>query len=438
MNRTTISKVDGSNARSSSGGRASAFAFLRSRWLWLLVLCLVAAAGIYFLFFSAKPDDTQQRPGQSGANGMSRPIPVAAETARTGDISIYLNGLGTVTPLNTVTVKARVDGELMRVLFREGQVVKAGELLAEIDPRPYQAMLTQAQGQMARDLALLENARLDLERYHTLLEQDSIAKQQVDTQAALVRQYEGTVKIDQGQIDNARLQLTYSRVTAPIGGSVGLRQVDPGNIVHAADATGLAVIAQLQPITVVFPIPQDNLPVVLDKLQAGEKLQVEAYDRSGKTKLAAGSLSSVDNQIDVATGTVKLKAQFSNDDKRLFPNQFVNVRMLLEVKRAVTIIPIAAIQRSAQGAFVYVVQSDNTVAMRPIKLGPIEGESAAVDNGVVPGEQVVVDGLDKLRDGAKVELAGKGASAAPEDGARPKHGAGRRRREGDATAPQTN
>jgi multidrug efflux system membrane fusion protein len=291
---------------------------------------------------------------------------------------------------------------------------------------------------MARDLALLENARLDLERYRMLLEQDSIAKQQVDTQAALVRQYEGTVKIDQGQIDNARLQLTYTRITAPIGGSVGLRQVDPGNIVHAADATGLAVIARLQPITAVFPIPQDNLPAVLDKLQAGEKLQVDAYDRGGKTKLAVGSLSSVDNQIDVTTGTVKLKAQFPNDDKRLFPNQFVNVRMLLEVKHAVTIIPAAAIQRGAQGAIVYVVQSDETVAMRSIKLGPIEGESAAVDSGVVPGEHVVVDGLDKLRDGAKVELAGKSASPDPVDGTRPKHGGGRRHRDGDASAPQTN
>ncbi len=289
MNRTPITKVDGSDARTFRVGRAGALAFLRSKWLWLLVLCIVAA-GVYFFFFSAKSDDAPRSSGKSAANAASRPVPVAGEAARSGDISIYLNGLGTVTPLNTVTVKARVDGQLMKVLFREGQVVKAGELLAEIDPRPYQAMLTQAQGQMARDLALLENAKLDLVRYRALLEQDSIAKQQVDTQAAVVRQYEGTVKIDQGQIDNARLQLTYSRITAPIGGRVGLRQVDPGNIVQASDATGLAVITQLQPITVVFPIAQDSLPVVLGKLQAGEKLTVDAYDRSGKTKLAAGSL----------------------------------------------------------------------------------------------------------------------------------------------------
>ncbi len=401
------------------------------------MLCIVAA-GVYFFFFSAKSDDTPRRSGKSAANAASRPIPVAAEAARTGDINIYLNGLGTVTPLGTVTVKARVDGQLMKVLFREGEVVKAGELLVEIDPRPYQAMLTQAQGQMARDLALLENAKVDLERYRTLLEQDSIAKQQVDTQAALVRQYEGTVKIDQGQIDNARLQLTYSRVTAPIGGRVGLRQVDPGNIIQAGDATGLAVITQLQPITVVFPIAQDNLPAVLGKLQAGEKLTVDAYDRTGKTKLAAGSLVSVDNQIDLATGTVKLKAQFSNDGNRLFPNQFVNVRMLLEVRHDVTIIPTAAVQRGAQGTFVYAIQADSTVTMRPIEPGPIEGESVAVDSGIVPGDQVVVDGLDKLRDGAKVELAGKDATPLPADGTRPKHGGGRRHRDGAATAPPTN
>ena len=419
---------------------AAAPAFLRRKWPWLLGLCVVGVVGgaYLLLFFSAKSDDTLRRSGRSAANGMSRPIPVAGEEARTGNIGIYLNGLGTVTPLNMVTVKSRVDGQLMKVLFREGQVVKAGELLAEIDPRPYQAMLTQAQGQMARDLALLENAKLDLQRYRGLLEQDSIAKQQLDTQEALVRQYEGAIKIDQGQIDSAKLQLDYSRVTAPIDGRVGLRQVDPGNIVQASDGTGLAVITQLQPIAVVFPIPQDSLPVVLDKLRAGEKLMVDAYDRTGKTKLAAGALLSVDNQIDAATGTVKLKAQFFNNENRLFPNQFVNVRMLLEVGHDVTIIPTAAIQRGTQGTFVFVIQADNTVTMRAIQLGPTEGEMAAVDNGVVPGEQVVVDGLDKLREGAKVEPTGKAASPDPTDGGRPAHGGGKRHRDGEATPPPTN
>jgi multidrug efflux system membrane fusion protein len=296
--------------------------------------------------------------------------------------------------------------------------------------------LTQAEGQLARDRALLENSKLDLERYQTLFEQDSIAKQQVDTQASLVRQYEGAVKADQGLIDNARLQLTYSRVTAPIGGRIGLRQVDPGNVVHASDTTGLVVITQLQPIAVIFSIPEDSLPGVMDKLQAGQRLVVDAYDRAGKTKLATGFLLTVDNQIDSATGTVKLKAQFANDVYHLFPNQFVNVRMLLEVKRNATIIPTAAIQRGTQGTFVYVIQADNTVTIRVIKLGPTEGELAAVDSGLTAGEQVVVDGSDKLREGAKVELAAKDGTAAPAEGSHPKHG-GKRRRDGDATAPAT-
>jgi len=416
----------------------------RSRhWKWLLALILLCAiaAGAYFFFFAAKPDnaaksdETSHRPGKGGAN-MSRPVPIAGAAVTTGDINVYLNGLGSVTPLNMVTVKSRVDGELMKVLFREGQVVKQGELLAEIDPRPYQVQLTQAEGQLARDRALLENAKLDLERYRTLFEQDSIAKQQVDTQASLVRQYEGAIKADQGLIDNARLQLTYSRVTAPIGGRTGLRQVDPGNVVHATDTTGLVVITQLQPIAVIFSIPEDSLPSVMDKLQAGQKLIVDAYDRGGKTKLATGFLLTVDNQIDAATGTVKLKAQFANDVYHLFPNQFVNVRMLLEVKRNATIIPTAAIQRGTQGTFVYVIQADNTVTIRVIKLGPTEGELAAVDGGLTAGEQVVVDGSDKLREGAKVELAGKDGAAAPAEGSHPKHG-GKRRRDGDATAPAT-
>ena len=388
----------------------------RSRSIWLLALCLgLAAAGAYWYFFMqpAAPDDVSQRSGRSGRGGgpnaPGRSIPVAAAPAKKGDIGVYIAGLGSVTPIATVTVRSRIDGQLMNVLFREGQVVRAGDLLAEIDPRPYQVQLDQAQGQMARDQALLKNARIDLARYRVLFEQDSIAKQQLDTQESLVRQYEGTARVDQAQIDNARLQLLYCRIAAPISGRLGLRQVDPGNIVRAGDALGLVVITQLQPISVVFTIPEDNLPPVMQKLRSGEKLAVDVYDRSDKTKLAAGALLTVDNQIDPTTGTVKLKAQFANDGNSLFPNQFANVRMLLEVKRGATLVPGAAIQRGTPGTFVYVVKPDGTVTVRPVKPGPAEGEYVSIDAGLAPGEQVVVDGADKLREGAKVELIGKNA-----------------------------
>ena len=322
----------------------------------------------------------------------------------------------------------------MRVNFREGQVVKAGELLAEIDPRPFQVQLTQAQGQMAKDQALLKNAVIDLERYRTLFEQDSIAKQQVDTQAALVRQYEGTVKADQGAIDSAKLQLTYSRVTAPLAGRIGLRQVDAGNIVRASDTNGLVVITQLQPVSVIFTIPEDNVSAVMRRLKAGEKLPVDAWDRAEKTKLASGALVTVDNQIDPATGTVKLRAQFSNDDFGLFPNQFVNARMLIDTLRGATVLPTAAVQRGNQGTFVYVVKEDNTVTVRPVKLGPTQGEIVAVESGVTPGEQVVTDGADRLREGARVEVADRSARPEKEKGGG-KKGEGGRRKRGDAEAP---
>ena len=404
-------------------------------WPWIVGVLLLVAAGVGVWYWSsnvASPPTTAGAgaPGGGGGgggrggrgDGAGRPTPVIAAAARTGSIDVYLNALGTVTPRNAVVVKSRVDGQLMRVAFKEGQVVKAGELLAEVDPRPFQVQLAQAQGQMAKDQALLRNAQVDLERYRTLLAQDSIAKQQVDTQEALVRQYEGTLQADQAAIDSAKLQLTYSRVTAPIGGRVGLRQVDPGNIVHASDANGLVMITELQPITVLYPIPEDNVPQVMRRMASGQPIVVDAWDRDQKVKLASGKLLTVDNQIDTTTGTVKLRAEFPNTDLALFPNQFVNIRMLVQTLTDATLVSSAAIQRGAPGTFVYIVKGDQTVAVSPVKLGPVQGEVTAIVSGVSAGDMVVVDGTDKLREGAKVELTTREAQAAPAAGARPPRG----------------
>ncbi|HXX82625.1 MAG TPA: MdtA/MuxA family multidrug efflux RND transporter periplasmic adaptor subunit [Casimicrobiaceae bacterium] len=377
--------------------------------LW--IVAAIAVAVILAVVWYEWPKTEQQGPGRGDA--ASRPLPVVAAAARKGSIDVAISALGTVTPRNMVTVRSRVDGELVRVAFSEGQMVKAGDLLAEIDPRPFEVQLTQAIGQLAKDQALLKNAQVDLERYKTLLAQDSISGQQVDTQESLVRQYEAAIKTDQGTVDNAKLQLTYARITAPIGGRVGLRQVDPGNMIHATDTNGLVVITQLQPITVLYPIPEDNLPRVMKRVQSGETVPVEAYDRAQKDKLGVGKLVTIDNQIDTTTGTVKLRAEFPNTDLALFPNQFVNVRMVVETMPDATLVPSPAIQRGAPGTFVYVVKNDNTVSVVRVKLGPVQGETTAIESGVSPGDNVVVDGADKLREGARVELITPEARAAP-------------------------
>ena len=388
------------------------------KWIWILALIIAAGAayGYYSRLANGSQNNGAANSGDSGAkkpggNGAGRPTPVVTAVAKTDDVNVYLNGLGAVTPLATVTVKSRVDGEIMKIHFREGQIVKAGDVLAEIDPRPYQAALLQAEGQVMRDRALLANAKIDLERYRTLLKQDSIASQQVDTQAALAAQYEGTVKIDEGLLATAKLNLSYSRVTAPVTGRVGLRQVDVGNVIHASDSTGFVIITQLQPMSVLFSLPEDNIPDLLKKIKSGDKVAVDAYDRAFKTKITSGHLETIDNQIDPTTGMVKLRAIYSNADLSLFPSQFVNAQVLLETKHGVAIIPSAGVQHGRSGTFAFIVNKDNTVDQRDIVVGTVQGNKTEIVSGIALGETVVIDGADKLRDGAKVDISSNADSA---------------------------
>ncbi|HJU19846.1 MAG TPA: MdtA/MuxA family multidrug efflux RND transporter periplasmic adaptor subunit [Stellaceae bacterium] len=377
--------------------------------VWLLLLAVIGgAAAVIVPRLGHRPTRARFVP----------PVPVGVAVVKTGDMPVTLSGLGTVTPLAMVTVKTQINGQLTEVGFREGQMVKAGDFLAQIDPRPYQVALEQAEGQRAKDAALLANARTDLGRYNRLIAENSIARQTRDTQASLVAQYQATVAADQAQIDLQKLNLRYAHIIAPIGGRVGLRQVDPGNYVQTSDPNGIVVITQLTPISVVFTLPEDNLPEVLKRLHAGAHLPVVAYDRSGTEKLAEGRLETIDNQIDPTTGTVKLRAVFANADGMLFPNQFVNVRLLVDTVRGVPVVPVTAIQRGEPGTFVYVVKPGDTVAMQIVKLGPSTGETVVVSSGVRPGQQVVVDGTDRLHDGAKVTLAREG----PNGGAAPRAG----------------
>lgn len=385
---------------------------------WIIVaIVVVIVLGIFLMTRSSKKK--QATAAAARAQAANRAVPVLAVPATKGDIGSYLTGLGTVTAVSTVTVRSRVDGQLTRVAFQEGQLVRAGDLLAEIDPRPFQVQLMQAEGQKAKDVATLKNAQLDLQRYETLVQQDSIPRQQLDTQKSTVNQLEGALKTDEAQIESARLNLAYCRITAPNTGRVGLRLVDAGNMIHASDANGLVVITQLQPIAVLFTIPADQLPPVQAKLAAGAKLTVEAWDRDLKTKLATGSLLAVDNQIDPATGTVRLKALFQNENIPLYSNQFVNARLLVDTLRSVVLVPTAAIQRSPQATFVWVVKPDQTADMRTVDVQLTEGDRVAIRSGLAEGERVVVDGVDKLQPGTKVALAQPGAGAAGGRGGAP-------------------
>ncbi|MFT4174930.1 MAG: MdtA/MuxA family multidrug efflux RND transporter periplasmic adaptor subunit, partial [Rhodocyclaceae bacterium] len=374
---------------------------------------------------------TQAARGGKGAT-VKRSIPVQAAQVTQGTLHVYFNALGTVTSPNAVVVRPRVDGQLMRFAVKEGDTVKAGELIAQIDPRAFQVALAQAEGQLARDTAQLQNARLNLDRYKTLLSQESIAPQQVETQQALVQQYEGTIKADKAAVDSARLQLTYSSVVAPASGRLGLRVVDTGNVVRASDTAGIITINQVQPINVLFTLTEAQLGQVMQPLMSGARLPTEAWDREQKHTLAKGRVVSVDNQIDTTTGTVKVKAQFANDDAALFPNQFVNVRLLAQTRQDATLAPVAAVQRGRDGAFVYVLKPDNTVTQRKVALGATEGDRIEVINGVQPGDTVIIDGIDQLREGVKVDVADASALL--------KEPAGKRKRgnraKTDASAPR--
>ena len=379
----------------------------RSRLSGRIILAVLIAAGLGAgWYWWSQP--ASQPAARGGSHGFQTPPqPVGAATVDTGDIRIVLNELGTVTSLATVTVKTQINGQLVAVGFTEGQEVKKGDFLAQIDPRPYQVALEQAQGQLAHDLGLLQQAQTNLKRFQTLGRQDSIAQQQVDDQRYLVAQYTGTVQSDQAQVDSAKLNLTYCHIIAPVDGQIGLRQVDPGNYVQTSDSSGVVVITQMQPISVIFSVPEDNLPDIVQRLRAGATLSVDAYDRANVRLLATGQLATLDNLIDTTTGTLKLRAIFANPDGLLYPNQFVNAALLVNTLRNVVRVPVPAVQRGEPGTFVYVVTADSstgadTVSVRPVKLGPTDGGYVAVLSGLQPGERVVTDGTDRLRDGAAV------------------------------------
>jgi membrane fusion protein, multidrug efflux system len=387
-------------------------------WAWLLLLLIVAGGIWYYRGRNSQADAAAAGgKGPGGAPGMGAPgsfvLPVVVATAAKGDLPVFLNGLGNVTAFNTVTVRSRVDGQIVKINFTEGQYVKEGDSLVEIDPRPYQVQLEQAQGQLAKDQAQLRDVQVDYERFKLLFQEGVIPRQQLDTQQAQVGTFEGAIKADNATIDNAKLLITYSHITAPISGRVGLRLVDMGNMVHATDTNGLLVITQLQPIATLFSLPQDQLPQVMARMKKGAPIEVEAYDRDNTTKLATGKLLTIDNQIDTTTGTYKLKAVFDNTKNELFPNQFVNVHLLVDTKKNVVLVPTTAILRGPQGTYVFAVGADNKVKIHIVTLAEANGAITAVASGLNAGDVVVTDGQDKLQDGSKVEPRQPTAPATP-------------------------
>jgi len=385
------------------------------RVLW--TLAVLGVAGIAYVGYQSHKNPTLFMGQPMGSRrggfgfGMNGPLPVVVRTAQKGNINVVLDGLGTVTPLATVTVHPQVSGQLTEVDYKEGQLVKAGEQLAVIDPRPYEAALKQAQGQLLQAQAQLSEAKIDLDRYVTLSGQDSISKQQVDAQKALVSQYEGLVKTDEGAVDNAQVNLNYCYIKAPVASRAGLRLVDQGNYVTPGDATGLVILTQMDPITVIFPLPEDCIPEVQKRINAGAVIPVDAYDRTGQKKLASGKLATIDNTVDPTTGMFKLRATFDNANGALFPNQFVMARMLVDIDKGVTVIPTSSVERGQQGTFVYVVDDQNKVSAKPVTLGDTEGERVAVVSGISVGAKVVVDGADRLKEGMEVVVQTVGGPA---------------------------
>jgi membrane fusion protein, multidrug efflux system len=390
-------------------------------WLWISVLVLLVVAGVVW----RSRQESAPQPAPGGRN--SAPMSIVPEVVGKGDIGITINALGTVTSLATVTIRSQISGYLMKVDFKEGDDVKKGDLLAQIDPRPYEAALAQANGNLARDQALLKGAQVDLTRYQGLAAQNAVPHQTLDTQVALVAQDQGTVEFDHAAVKSAEVNLQYTRILSPLDGRVGLRQVDQGNYVTAGDTNGLVVITQLQPISVLFTVPEDNLQAISKRLQSGAVLPATAYDRGGANKIADGTLQTFDSQIDPTTGTIKLRAQFPNESRTLYPNQFVNIVLLLDTHTGVTTMPTAGVQRGVPGTFVYLVNADNTVSVRKVVLGVTDGDRVEVTSGLNPGDRIVIDGADKLRDGAKINVRTE-ADTSPPPAAGPDKAGGKKRR----------